>query len=254
MHRELPSFISTRGGIARCARAMASSSWLNRLLLPDTVGTGGDSTPVSPIGISFPAGSGLVAFAAATGVMPLDMPESCAGALQGKMQPGITLRDLVNAIPLYAIKQGLLTVEEGQEERLLRPHPGNRRPADLKVEQTFELTDAAAVSVPPPPAPSPSTKAPIVSTCGRKHHLMKWMIAEGYQDARTCAAASRPWKSGSPSRHAARADADADYAAVIEIDLADVRSRSSPARTIRTTSGAVRSPATRSTKSSSARA
>ena len=129
-HRELPTFISTRGGVSLRPGDGVIHSWLNRLLLPDTVGTGGDSHTRFPIGISFPAGSGLVAFAAATGVMPLDMPESVLVRFKGKMQDGITLRDLVNAIPLLR-HQGRPADrrEEGQEERLLRPHPGNRRPA-----------------------------------------------------------------------------------------------------------------------------
>ena len=125
-HRTLPSFISTRGGVALRPGDGIIHSWLNRLLLPDTVGTGGDSHTRFPIGISFPAGSGLVAFAAATGVMPLDMPESVLVRFKGKLQDGVTLRDLVNAIPYYAIKQGLLTVAK-QEEHLLRPYPRNRR-------------------------------------------------------------------------------------------------------------------------------
>ena len=129
-HKELPAFISTRGGVSLRPGDGVIHSWLNRLLLPDTVGTGGDSHTRFPIGISFPAGSGLVAFAAATGVMPLDMPESVLVRFSGKLQPGVTLRDLVNAIPLYAIKQGLLTVAKaGKKKHLLRPHPRNRRPA-----------------------------------------------------------------------------------------------------------------------------
>ncbi len=129
-HRELPAFISNRGGVALRPGDGVIHSWLNRLLLPDTVGTGGDSHTRFPIGISFPAGSGLVAFGAATGVMPLDMPESVLVRFKGKMQPGVTLRDLVNAIPLYAIKAG--PADRGQarqEKHLLRPHSGNRRPA-----------------------------------------------------------------------------------------------------------------------------
>ena len=129
-HHELPAFISTRGGISLRPGDGVIHSWLNRLLLPDTVGTGGDSHTRFPIGISFPAGSGLVAFAAATGVMPLDMPESVLVRFKGKMQPGVTLRDLVNAIPLYAIKAGPADGgQAGQEEHLLRPHPRDRGPA-----------------------------------------------------------------------------------------------------------------------------
>jgi aconitate hydratase 2 / 2-methylisocitrate dehydratase len=145
MHRELPSFISTRGGVALRPGDGVIHSWLNRLLLPDTVGTGGDSHTRFPIGISFPAGSGLVAFAAATGVMPLDMPESVLVRFKGKMQEGITLRDLVNAIPLYAIKAGLLTVEKKGKKNVFsgRILEIEGLP-DLKVEQAFELSDAAA--------------------------------------------------------------------------------------------------------------
>jgi len=145
MHHELPDFISTRGGVALRPGDGVIHSWLNRLLLPDTVGTGGDSHTRFPIGISFPAGSGLVAFAAATGVMPLDMPESVLVRFKGKMQPGVTLRDLVNAIPLYAIKQGLLTVEKKGKKNIFsgRILEIEGLP-DLKVEQAFELSDASA--------------------------------------------------------------------------------------------------------------
>ncbi len=129
-HHTLPDFIMNRGGVSLRPGDGVIHSWLNRMLLPDTVGTGGDSHTRFPIGISFPAGSGTVAFAAATGVMPLDMPESVLVRFKGKMQPGITLRDLVHAIPLYAIKQGLLTVEKkGKKKHLLWPHPRNRRSA-----------------------------------------------------------------------------------------------------------------------------
>ena len=146
MHRELPSFISTRGGVSLRPGDGVIHSWLNRLLLPDTVGTGGDSHTRFPIGISFPAGSGLVAFAAATGVMPLDMPESVLVRFKGTMQPGVTLRDMVNAIPLYAIKQGLLTVAKKGKQNIFsgRILEIEGLP-DLKVEQAFELSDASAV-------------------------------------------------------------------------------------------------------------
>ena len=144
-HHELPDFISTRGGVSLRPGDGVIHSWLNRLLLPDTVGTGGDSHTRFPIGISFPAGSGLVAFAAATGVMPLDMPESVLVRFKGKMQPGVTLRDLVNAIPLYAIKQGLLTVDKKGKKNIFsgRILEIEGLP-DLKVEQAFELSDASA--------------------------------------------------------------------------------------------------------------
>ncbi len=222
MHRELPSFISTRGGVALRPGDGVIHSWLNRLLLPDTVGTGGDSHTRFPIGISFPAGSGLVAFAAATGVMPLDMPESVLVRFKGKMQPGITLRDLVNAIPLYAIKAGLLTVEKKGKKNVFsgRILEIEGLP-DLKVEQAFELSDAAAERSAAACAVA-LNKEPIVEYMRSNITLMKWMIAEGYQDARTLKrriAAMEEWiKNGT----LLKADADAQYAAVIEIDLAEV--------------------------------
>ena len=222
MHRELPSFISTRGGVSLRPGDGVIHSWLNRLLLPDTVGTGGDSHTRFPIGISFPAGSGLVAFAAATGVMPLDMPESVLVRFKGKMQPGITLRDLVNAIPLYAIKQGLLTVEKKGKKNVFsgRILEIEGLP-DLKVEQAFELSDAAAERSAAACAIA-LNKEPIVEYLRSNITLMKWMIAEGYQDARTLKrriAAMEEWiKNGT----LLKADADAQYAAVIEIDLAEV--------------------------------
>jgi len=222
MHRELPSFISTRGGVSLRPGDGVIHSWLNRLLLPDTVGTGGDSHTRFPIGISFPAGSGLVAFAAATGVMPLDMPESVLVRFKGKMQDGITLRDLVNAIPYYAIKQGLLTVEKKGKKNVFsgRILEIEGLP-DLKVEQAFELSDAAAERS----AAACSValnKEPIVEYMRSNITLMKWMIAEGYQDARTLKrriAAMEEWIANGTLL---KADSDAEYAAVIEIDLAEV--------------------------------
>jgi len=222
MHHELPDFISHRGGIALRPGDGVIHSWLNRLLLPDTVGTGGDSHTRFPIGISFPAGSGLVAFAAATGVMPLDMPESVLVRFKGNMQPGVTLRDLVNAIPLYAIKAGLLTVEKKGKKNIFsgRILEIEGLP-DLKVEQAFELSDASAersaagctVHLNP---------APIIEYINSNITLMKWMISEGYADARTLArriAAQEAWLA---DPQLLKGDADADYAAVIEIDLADI--------------------------------
>ncbi len=222
MHRELPSFISTRGGVALRPGDGVIHSWLNRLLLPDTVGTGGDSHTRFPIGISFPAGSGLVAFAAATGVMPLDMPESVLVRFKGKMQPGITLRDLVNAIPLYAIKQGLLTVEKKGKKNVFsgRILEIEGLP-DLKVEQAFELSDAAAERS----AAACSValnKEPIVEYMRSNITLMKWMIAEGYQDARTLKRRIKSMEDWIANGTLLKADADAQYAAVIEIDLAEV--------------------------------
>ncbi len=222
MHHELPDFISTRGGIALRPGDGVIHSWLNRFLLPDTVGTGGDSHTRFPIGISFPAGSGLVAFAAATGVMPLDMPESVLVRFKGKMQPGVTLRDLVNAIPLYAIKQGLLTVEKKGKKNIFsgRILEIEGLP-DLKVEQAFELSDASAER-----SAAGCTvhlnKEPIIEYINSNITLMKWMIANGYADARTLQrriAAQEAWLK---DPKLLKGDADAEYAAVIEIDLADV--------------------------------
>ena len=223
MHRELPSFISTRGGVSLRPGDGVIHSWLNRLLLPDTVGTGGDSHTRFPIGISFPAGSGLVAFAAATGVMPLDMPESVLVRFKGKMQDGITLRDLVNAIPLYAIKAGLLTVEKKGKKNVFsgRILEIEGLP-DLKVEQAFELSDAAAERSAAACAIA-LNKEPIVEYMTSNTTLMKWMIAEGYQDARTLKRRINAMEDWIANGTLLKADANAQYAAVIEIDLADVK-------------------------------
>jgi aconitate hydratase 2 / 2-methylisocitrate dehydratase len=221
-HHELPAFISTRGGISLRPGDGVIHSWLNRLLLPDTVGTGGDSHTRFPIGISFPAGSGLVAFAAATGVMPLDMPESVLVRFKGQLQPGVTLRDLVNAIPLYAIKAGLLTVEKKGKKNIFsgRILEIEGLP-DLKVEQAFELSDASAersaagctVHLNP---------EPIKEYINSNITLMKWMIKEGYADARTLQRRITAQEAWLANPQLLKADADAEYAAVIEIDLADV--------------------------------
>ena len=221
-HHELPAFISTRGGISLRPGDGVIHSWLNRFLLPDTVGTGGDSHTRFPIGISFPAGSGLVAFAAATGVMPLDMPESVLVRFKGKMQPGVTLRDLVNAIPLYAIKQGLLTVEKKGKKNIFsgRILEIEGLP-DLKVEQAFELSDASAersaagctVHLNP---------EPIKEYINSNITLMKWMINEGYADARSLQRRIDAQEAWLKNPQLLKGDADAEYAAVIEIDLADV--------------------------------
>ncbi len=223
MHRELPSFISTRGGVSLRPGDGVIHSWLNRLLLPDTVGTGGDSHTRFPIGISFPAGSGLVAFAAATGVMPLDMPESVLVRFKGKMQDGITLRDLVNAIPYYAIKAGLLTVEKKGKKNVFsgRILEIEGLP-DLKVEQAFELSDAAAERSAAACAIA-LNKEPIVEYMRSNITLMKWMIAEGYQDARTLKRRINAMEEWIANGTLLKADANAQYAAVIEIDLADVK-------------------------------
>jgi aconitate hydratase 2/2-methylisocitrate dehydratase len=222
MHHELPQFISTRGGVSLRPGDGVIHSWLNRMLLPDTVGTGGDSHTRFPIGISFPAGSGLVAFAAATGVMPLDMPESVLVRFKGKMQPGVTLRDLVNAIPLYAIKQGLLTVEKQGKKNIFsgRILEIEGLP-ELKVEQAFELSDASAERS-AAGCTVKLNKEPIIEYINSNITLMKWMIANGYADARSLGrriAAQEAWVK---NPKLLEADKDAEYAAVIEIDLAEV--------------------------------
>ncbi|MDO8457324.1 MAG: bifunctional aconitate hydratase 2/2-methylisocitrate dehydratase [Burkholderiaceae bacterium] len=222
MHHELPEFMSTRGGIPLRPGDGIIHSWLNRMLLPDTVGTGGDSHTRFPIGISFPAGSGLVAFGAATGVMPLDMPESVLVRFKGKMQPGITLRDLVNAIPLYAIKAGLLTVaKQGKINIFSGRILEIEGLPDLKVEQAFELSDASAER-----SAGGCTvhlnKEPIIEYITSNITMLKWMIATGYQDVRTInrrIAAMEAWLA---KPELLKGDADAEYAAVIEIDLADI--------------------------------
>ena len=222
MHHELPQFISTRGGISLRPGDGVIHSWLNRFLLPDTVGTGGDSHTRFPIGISFPAGSGLVAFAAATGVMPLDMPESVLVRFKGKMLPGVTLRDLVNAIPLYAIKQGLLTVEKKGKKNVFsgRILEIEGLP-DLKVEQAFELSDASAER-----SAAGCTvhldNAPIIEYVRSNVALMQWMIAQGYADARTLQRRIDAQQAWLADPKLLAADADAEYAAVIEIDLAEI--------------------------------
>ena len=222
-HRTLPSFITTRGGISLRPGDGVIHSWLNRLLLPDTCGTGGDSHTRFPIGISFPAGSGLVAFAAATGVMPLDMPESVLVRFKGKLQDGVTLRDLVNAIPYYAIKQGLLTVaKQGKKNIFSGRILEIEGLPDLKVEQAFELSDASAER-----SAAGCTvhldKAPIIEYMRSNITLMKWMIANGYEDKRSLARRIQSMEAWIANPQLLKADADADYAAVIEIDLADVK-------------------------------
>lgn len=222
-HKTLPGFISTRGGVSLRPGDGVIHSWLNRLLLPDTVGTGGDSHTRFPIGISFPAGSGLVAFAAATGVMPLDMPESVLVRFKGTMQPGVTLRDLVNAIPLYAIRQGLLTVEKKGKKNVFsgRILEIEGLP-DLKVEQAFELSDASAERSAAACTVRLDT-APIIEYLRSNIALMRWMIANGYQDARTLARRIAAMEAWIADPKLLAPDADAEYAAVIEIDLADIK-------------------------------
>jgi len=222
-HRELPQFISNRGGVALRPGDGVIHSWLNRLLLPDTVGTGGDSHTRFPIGISFPAGSGLVAFGAATGVMPLDMPESILVRFKGEMQPGITLRDLVHAIPYYAIQQGLLTVAKaGKVNEFSGRILEIEGLPDLKVEQAFELTDASAERS-AAGCTVKLNKAPIIEYMTSNIVLMKNMIADGYADARTLQRRIDAMEAWLAAPNLLEADADAEYAHVIEIDLADVK-------------------------------
>jgi aconitate hydratase 2/2-methylisocitrate dehydratase len=222
MHHELPEFISNRGGISLRPGDGIIHSWLNRMLLPDTVGTGGDSHTRFPIGISFPAGSGLVAFGAATGVMPLDMPESVLVRFKGKMQPGVTLRDLVNAIPLYAIKAGLLTVaKQGKKNIFSGRILEIEGLPELKVEQAFELSDASAER-----SAAGCTvhldKAPIQEYITSNITMLKWMIANGYSDARTINRRIKAMEAWLADPQLLKGDADAEYAAVIDIDLADI--------------------------------
>ncbi len=221
-HHTLPEFISTRGGISLRPGDGVIHSWLNRMLLPDTVGTGGDSHTRFPVGISFPAGSGLVAFAAATGVMPLDMPESVLVRFKGKLQPGVTLRDLVNAIPLYAIRAGLLTVaKQGKKNIFSGRILEIEGLPELKVEQAFELSDASAER-----SAAGCTvhlnKAPIIEYINSNITLLKWMIAEGYKDPRSLQRRIEKMEAWLADPQLLERDADAEYAAVIEIDLADV--------------------------------
>jgi aconitate hydratase 2/2-methylisocitrate dehydratase len=222
MHHELPEFISNRGGIPLRPGDGIIHSWLNRMLLPDTVGTGGDSHTRFPIGISFPAGSGLVAFGAATGVMPLDMPESVLVRFKGQMQPGITLRDLVNAIPLYAIKSGELTVaKQGKKNVFSGRILEIEGLPDLKVEQAFELSDASAER-----SAAGCTvhlnKEPIIEYINSNIVMLKWMISNGYSDVRTINRRIKAMQAWLASPQLLKADADAEYASVIEIDLADI--------------------------------
>ena len=222
MHHELPDFMSDRGGIPLRPGDGIIHSWLNRMLLPDTVGTGGDSHTRFPIGISFPAGSGLVAFGAATGVMPLDMPESVLVRFKGEMQPGITLRDLVNAIPLYAIKAGLLTVaKQGKVNIFSGRILEIEGLPDLKVEQAFELSDASAER-----SAGGCTvhlnKEPIIEYITSNITMLKWMIATGYSDVRTIKRRIAAMEAWLADPQLLKGDADAEYAAVIEIDLADI--------------------------------
>ncbi|MBF0197984.1 MAG: bifunctional aconitate hydratase 2/2-methylisocitrate dehydratase [Planctomycetes bacterium] len=222
-HNSLPEYISSRKGVALKPGDGVIHSWLNRLLIPDTVGTGGDSHTRFPLGISFPAGSGLVAFAAALGRMPLDMPESVLVRFKGSLNKGITLRDVVNAIPYYAIKEGLLTVEKKGKVNVFSgkilemeglPH--------LKVEQAFELTDAAAERS-AAAATIKLDREPIVEYLNSNIKLMETMICKGYSDSETLKKRISDVQDWIENGELMSADKNADYAAIIEIDLADIK-------------------------------
>ncbi len=222
-HATLPDFIMNRGGVSLRPGDGVIHSWLNRMLLPDTVGTGGDSHTRFPLGISFPAGSGLVAFAAATGVMPLDMPESVLVRFKGEMQPGITLRDLVHAIPYYAIQQGLLTVAKQGKKNIFSGRVLEIEGLEnLTVEQAFELSDASAER-----SAAGCTiqlgEDSIAEYLQSNIVMLKWMIAEGYGDRRTIERRITAMEAWLANPELMEADADAEYCAVIEIDLAEIK-------------------------------
>ena len=222
-HHSLPDFMSTRGGVLLRPGDGIIHSWLNRMLLPDTVGTGGDSHTRFPMGISFPAGSGLVAFASAVGVMPLNMPESVLVRFKGEMQPGITLRDLVNAIPYAALKRGLLTVEKkGKKNVFSGACVEIEGLKDLKLEQAFELADATAERS----AGGCTIKLdiePLKEYITSNVTMLRWMIDEGYDDARTLERRARKMEEWLENPSLLEADADAEYAEIIEIDLNEIK-------------------------------
>jgi len=222
-HHTLPDFIMNRGGVSLRPGDGIIHSWLNRMLLPDTVGTGGDSHTRFPMGISFPAGSGLVAFAAATGVMPLDMPESVLVRFKGKMNPGITLRDLVHSIPYYAIQEGHLTVEKKGKKNIFSGRILEIEGLDdLTVEQAFELSDASAERS----AAGCTIKLPedvIAEYLKSNITMLRWMIGEGYGDVRTIERRAQAMEAWLANPQLLAADADAEYSTVIEIDLADIK-------------------------------
>ena len=218
----LPEFIKTRGGVSLKPGDGIIHSWLNRMLIPDTVGTGGDSHTRFPIGISFPAGSGLVAFAATLGVMPLDMPESVLVRFKGEMQPGITLRDLVNAIPYAAIQQGYLTVAKKGKKNIFS---GRCLEVEglpfLKVEQAFEISDASAER-----SASGCTikldKEPVIEYLNSNIVMLRWMIANGYGDEKTLERRAQAMEDWLKNPTLLEADKNAEYAATIEIDLNEI--------------------------------
>ncbi|HCH03118.1 MAG TPA: bifunctional aconitate hydratase 2/2-methylisocitrate dehydratase [Vibrio sp.] len=221
-HHTLPDFIMNRGGVSLRPGDGIIHSWLNRMLLPDTVGTGGDSHTRFPLGISFPAGSGLVAFAAATGVMPLDMPESVLVRFKGEMKPGITLRDLVHAIPYYGIQQGLLTVEKAGK---INEFSGRVLEIEglehLTVEQAFELSDASAERSAAGCTVKLSEES-IAEYLNSNIVMLKWMISEGYGDVRTIERRIKAMEEWLAKPELMNADKDAEYAHVVEIDLAEI--------------------------------
>ncbi|SCC71711.1 bifunctional aconitate hydratase 2/2-methylisocitrate dehydratase [Acinetobacter albensis] len=225
MQHTLPDFIMNRGGVSLRPGDGIIHSWLNRMLMPDTVGTGGDSHTRFPIGISFPAGSGLVAFAAATGVMPLDMPESILVKFKGKMQPGITLRDLVHAIPYVAIQQGDLTVEKKGKKNIFSGRileiDLTEMETDLTVEQAFELSDASAERSAAGCSITLSEEK-VAEYLKSNITMLKWMISEGYGDARTMARRVENMEKWLANPSLLKADADAEYTKVYEIDLATI--------------------------------
>ena len=222
MHRTLPPFVEERGGVSLRPGDGVIHSWLNRLLLPDTVGTGGDSHTRFPIGISFPAGSGLVAFAAALGFMPLDMPESVLVRFKGQLRPGITLRDVVNAIPYRAIEQGLLTVPKKNKKNVFSGRILEMEGLpDLTVEQAFELTDAAAERSAAAATVALSVES-VAAYLRSNAALMRKMIADGYRDAKTLEARIAAVEAWLAQPELLRADPHAQYASVIEIDLAGI--------------------------------
>ncbi|TCS42063.1 bifunctional aconitate hydratase 2/2-methylisocitrate dehydratase [Reinekea marinisedimentorum] len=219
----LPDFIMNRGGVSLRPGDGIIHSWLNRMLLPDTVGTGGDSHTRFPMGISFPAGSGLVAFAAATGVMPLDMPESILVRFKGEMQPGITLRDLVHAIPYYGIKEGLLTVEKAGKKNEFSGRVLEIEGLDhLTVEQAFELSDASAERSAAGCTIALSEES-VAEYLRSNIVMLRWMIANGYGDERTLERRAKAMEEWLANPSLMKADADAEYKHILEIDLADIK-------------------------------
>ncbi len=220
----LPDFIQNRGGVALRPGDGIIHSWLNRMLLPDQVGTGGDSHTRFPLGISFPAGSGLVAFGAALGVIPLDMPESVLVKFTGKMQPGITLRDLVNAIPYAAIQRGLLTIEKKGKKNVYngRILEIEGLPDDLTVEQAFELSDASAERSAGGCTINLSEES-VAAYLRSNIVMLRWMIGNGYGDVRTIERRAQAMEAWLENPQLLRADADAEYAEVIEINMSDIK-------------------------------